>query len=169
MNNTVTLRVSGREWGGWTSVKISAGIERLARDFNVQITRQWPGETGSVPLQPRIKNGDAVEVLIGDDPVTEKPQDASEAISDDRGTNVADVHGFGDVGRAEIDDDCSRLRNRWYTQALITRGSRDLPGNEPRCQTEVDEARARDSRWLAHVRKLEVGDDFLGQRTWIQA
>ncbi|WP_373275981.1 phage baseplate assembly protein, partial [Serratia marcescens] len=31
MNNTVTLRVNGREWGGWTTVKIAAGIERLAR------------------------------------------------------------------------------------------------------------------------------------------
>ncbi|EFE98314.1 phage baseplate assembly protein [Serratia odorifera] len=67
MINTVTLRVNGREWGGWTSVKIAAGIERLARDFNVQITRMWPGESGSVPLAPRVKKGDAVEVLIGDD------------------------------------------------------------------------------------------------------
>ncbi|EPI8654309.1 phage baseplate assembly protein, partial [Yersinia enterocolitica] len=30
MNNDVTLRVNGREWVGWTSVSISAGIERLA-------------------------------------------------------------------------------------------------------------------------------------------
>ncbi|EQB6527024.1 phage baseplate assembly protein, partial [Yersinia enterocolitica] len=27
MNNDVTLRVNGREWAGWTSVSISAGIE----------------------------------------------------------------------------------------------------------------------------------------------
>lgn len=64
MNNTVFLRVNGREWGGWTSVRISAGIDRIARDFNVSITRQWPG---SVEGTPQIKNGDAVEVLIGDD------------------------------------------------------------------------------------------------------
>ncbi|HFG0523250.1 TPA: phage baseplate assembly protein, partial [Salmonella enterica] len=32
MNNTVFLRVNGREWGGWTSVRISAGIDRIARD-----------------------------------------------------------------------------------------------------------------------------------------
>ncbi|ECT5557749.1 baseplate protein, partial [Salmonella enterica subsp. enterica serovar Anatum] len=43
MNNTVFLRVNGRDWGGWTSVRISAGIDRIARDFNVSITRQWPG------------------------------------------------------------------------------------------------------------------------------
>ncbi|HHA1670052.1 TPA: phage baseplate assembly protein [Enterobacter roggenkampii] len=60
----VYLRVDGREWGGWTSVKISAGIDRLARDFNVSITREWPG---SHDRTPKIKHGDLVEVLIGDD------------------------------------------------------------------------------------------------------
>ena len=44
MNDNVTLRVNGREWNGWTSVRIGAGIERLARDFSVEITRQWPGD-----------------------------------------------------------------------------------------------------------------------------
>lgn len=67
MNDNVTLRVNGREWGGWTSVRIGAGIERLARDFSVEITRQWPGDDGTATLQPRIKNGSRVEVLIGDD------------------------------------------------------------------------------------------------------
>lgn len=63
MKNTVFLRVNGREWGGWTSSRISAGIDRVARDFNVSITRQWPGSDGV----PQIKNGDRVEVMIGDD------------------------------------------------------------------------------------------------------
>lgn len=67
MNDNVTLRVDGREWGGWTSVRIGAGIERLARDFNVEITRRWPGYGGGESLQPKIKNGARVEVLIGDD------------------------------------------------------------------------------------------------------
>lgn len=39
MNDDVTLRVNGREWG-WTSVRIGAGIERLARDYSVEITRE---------------------------------------------------------------------------------------------------------------------------------
>lgn len=64
MINTVFLRVNGREWGGWTSVRISAGIDRVARDFNVAISRKWPGATDSTPA---VKNGDKVEVLIGDD------------------------------------------------------------------------------------------------------
>lgn len=67
MNDNVTLRVNGREWNGWTSVRIGAGVERLARDFSVEITRQWPGDEGITTLQPRIKNGSKVEVLIGDE------------------------------------------------------------------------------------------------------
>ncbi len=27
MNDNVTLRVNGREWNGWTSVRIGAGID----------------------------------------------------------------------------------------------------------------------------------------------
>ncbi|EFB2330695.1 hypothetical protein V6G14_004285 [Escherichia coli] len=52
MNDNVTLRVNGREWNGWTSVRIGAGIERLARDFSVEITRQWPGDEGITTLHP---------------------------------------------------------------------------------------------------------------------
>ena len=62
MNDDVTLRVNGREWGGWTSVRIGAGIERLARDYSVEITREWPGGDGVASLQLRVKNGDRVEV-----------------------------------------------------------------------------------------------------------
>lgn len=64
MNDTVFLRVNGREWGGWTSLRISAGVDRVARDFNVTISRTWPGATEPTP---KIKNGDRVEVLMGDD------------------------------------------------------------------------------------------------------
>lgn len=46
---------------------IGAGIERLARDFSVELTRQWPGENGDGSLRPKVKNGDKVEVLIGSD------------------------------------------------------------------------------------------------------
>jgi len=69
MTDAVILRVNGRDWGGWTRVQISAGIERLARDFHVDITRQWPGESGSASLPPRLQKGDAVEVLVGEDKV----------------------------------------------------------------------------------------------------
>ncbi|MFP7605636.1 phage baseplate assembly protein [Serratia quinivorans] len=114
MNNTVTLRVSGREWGGWTTVKIAAGIERLARDFNVQITRQWPGESGSVPLAPRVKKGDAVEVLIGDDLVISGWVEATPVRYDARGIS------FGLTGRSKTADliDCTAAPTQFSGRTL---------------------------------------------------
>lgn len=88
LNDNVTLRVNGREWGGWTSIRIGSGIERLARDFSVEITRQWPGGDGVASLQPRVKNGDKVEVLIGDDLVVTGWVEATPVRYDSRSISV---------------------------------------------------------------------------------
>lgn len=62
--NNVTLSVGGHDYAGWKSVSIGAGLERQARDFNLGITWRWPG-SGEVPV--RIRQGEAVEVRIGQD------------------------------------------------------------------------------------------------------
>lgn len=62
--NTVTLGVGGHDYAGWKNVSISAGIERQARDFSLGITWQWPG-SGPVPI--RIRQGELVELRIGQD------------------------------------------------------------------------------------------------------
>lgn len=65
----VTLKINGRKWGGWTDQRIAAGIERVARDFDVVITRRWPGAPEISDMRLMIKKGDLVEVLIGNDHV----------------------------------------------------------------------------------------------------
>lgn len=71
MNDTVTLTVNDKIYGGWKSVRIEAGIERVARSFELSVTDRWPGSsTGSertVGQARRIKPGDLCEVKIGDD------------------------------------------------------------------------------------------------------
>ena len=62
--NDVTLSVGGHDYGGWKSVSIGAGLERQARDFSLGITWQWPGG-GPVPV--RIRQGERVELRIGED------------------------------------------------------------------------------------------------------
>lgn len=102
MSEKVFLRVNGREWGGWTSVRISAGIDRLARDFNVAITRRWPGShEDTLP----IKNGDKVEVLIGGDLVITGWVEALPLRYD------ANTKTMGIVGRSKTADliDCSAV------------------------------------------------------------
>ncbi|MBU9866821.1 phage baseplate assembly protein [Rahnella aceris] len=69
MNNDVILRVNGRKFAAWTRVSVSAGIDRLARSFNLEITRDWPDVTGTTMLRYPITAGDVIEILIGDDKV----------------------------------------------------------------------------------------------------
>lgn len=60
--DTVTLSAGGYDYAGWKSVRITPGLERQARDFELAITWSWPGN-GDVPV--RIRPGEAVEVRIG--------------------------------------------------------------------------------------------------------
>lgn len=61
--NAVTLTVNGMSYGGWKKVSISAGIERQARDFNLDVTWRWPDQGEEVP----VRQGDYCTVKIGDD------------------------------------------------------------------------------------------------------
>lgn len=64
----VTLVVNGKQYGGWKSIRIEAGIERQSRSFEVSVTDQWPAPgAGLSETARRIKPGDACEVKIGDD------------------------------------------------------------------------------------------------------
>ncbi|MGT6543864.1 phage baseplate assembly protein, partial [Escherichia coli] len=115
MNDNVTLRVNGREWNGWTSVRIGAGVERLARDFSVEITRQWPGDDGITTLQPRIKNGSKVEVLIGDELVITGWVEATPVRYDARSVST------GIAGRSLTADliDCAAEPTQFNGRSLV--------------------------------------------------
>ncbi|AOK40844.1 phage baseplate assembly protein [Burkholderia vietnamiensis] len=62
-NEIATLSVNGRNYGGWKSVSIGAGIERCSRDFNLSVTWKWPGQSTAIG----IHQGDRAEVRIGND------------------------------------------------------------------------------------------------------
>lgn len=62
-STAVTLTVDGLDYGGWTSVEISAGLERQARDFTIGITWRWPGQNEARP----IKQGARCQLRIGGD------------------------------------------------------------------------------------------------------
>ncbi|WP_263264037.1 phage baseplate assembly protein [Pseudomonas sp. RIT-PI-S] len=62
-STAVILTVDGLDYSGWTSVEISAGLERQARSFNIGITWKWPGQN---VLRP-VKQGARCEVRIGGD------------------------------------------------------------------------------------------------------
>jgi len=64
MNDLVTLTVNGLDYSGWKSVRIGAGLERIARSFELSVTDHWPGSADQVR---RIVPGDLCEVRIGND------------------------------------------------------------------------------------------------------
>ncbi|MFT4271276.1 MAG: baseplate protein [Pantoea sp.] len=115
MNTTVYLRVNGREWGGWTSVRIAAGIERIARDFNIQITRSWPGDDAQAARRSRIRKGDKVEVLIGDDLVITGWVEATPVRYDSQRIST------GIVGRSKTADlvDCSATPSQYSGRSIV--------------------------------------------------
>jgi prophage tail gpP-like protein len=63
MNDIVKLTVNGLDYSGWKSVRIEAGLERIARSFELSVTDRWPGSD----QVRRIVPGDLCEVRIGDD------------------------------------------------------------------------------------------------------
>ena len=65
MSDDLTMIANDREIGGWQSIRITRGIERMPSDFAVQMTERWPGEAqGYFDV---IQAGDAVAVKLGGD------------------------------------------------------------------------------------------------------
>lgn len=62
MSDQVTIEVNGKTFSGWTSAQIVSGIEQIASQFAVSVTRDYPGDGGV-----RIRPGDLVKVKIGND------------------------------------------------------------------------------------------------------
>lgn len=87
--NTVWLKVNGADYGGWKTVSITAGLDRQARDFDLEVTSRWPGK---VDVQRRIAPFDSCQVLIGSDLVLTGYVDAT-PISYDKGTLKVGVKG----------------------------------------------------------------------------
>lgn len=120
MNNNVRLLVAGKEFEGWKSVAIQAGIERQVRDFDLSITNAWPGNT---EIPRRIHPGDACELYIGDDKVLTGYVDATPVSYDATSVTV------GVRGRSKTADlvDCSAINEpgRW-SGAKVERVAADL-------------------------------------------
>lgn len=63
MSDRVEIRVGGKTYGGWKSVVIEIGMDQLARGFKLTVTDTFPGNTDF----HRLRNGDLVQLFIGDD------------------------------------------------------------------------------------------------------
>ena len=79
--DTMRLRVNAKEYGGWKEMRVNASIETISGDFDLGYFDSWDGQRAPWP----INDGDACEVLIGDDVVltgwVDESNDSLEATS----------------------------------------------------------------------------------------
>src|SRR4051812_44450714 len=61
----LTLIANTTRISGWTSVRVTRGIERLPSDFEISMTERYPGEIGAISVHP----GDQCTIQLGRDTV----------------------------------------------------------------------------------------------------
>lgn len=83
--NRVHLVVGGADYSGWKSVSITAGIDRLARDFTLSVTHRWPGSEE----MRRVAPGEGCKVFIGTDLVLTGFVDSTPILYDKEAVTVA--------------------------------------------------------------------------------
>ena len=65
MIDDLVMVCNSREIGGWQSIRVTRGIERVPSDFAVRMTESWPGQAqGYFDV---IQAGDPVQIKLGKD------------------------------------------------------------------------------------------------------
>ena len=108
------------------------------------------------------------QVVVGDNPVAQQTERAGQTIPQDGGADVADVHGFGHVGRAEIHHHGPRMRGGFAEKVFPARGTLKGLGQRGRFEAEVQETRAGDLHRGASIGDIQFGDHVRGQLARIQ-
>ena len=99
------------------------------------------------------------DVVLRDHLVSEGGEDTVEAVADDGGAQVPDVHLLGDVGRRVVDDDPLRMRGATQpVMRILEHGGGGL-GENVGANAEVDESRPGDLQRLTQIGDVEPGDD----------
>jgi hypothetical protein len=125
-------------------------------------------ENGLPPVENHAELGAPVpDVIVGDDLVPHKCGDACETVADDRAADVADVHRFGNVRRAEIDNNRLRIPDARDIEALVGADGVQFACQRVIADGEVQEARAVHADLLAQTGYVERCLDLLGQRARI--
>ncbi|MDR3513787.1 MAG: contractile injection system protein, VgrG/Pvc8 family [Caulobacteraceae bacterium] len=111
----LTLKVGGNSISGWSSVRVTCGIERCPNDFDIEMTDLYPGQATDVVVQP----GDKVQVLLGGDLVLDGYVDKVIPSYD------AEQHAIRLAGRGKCQDlvDCSA---EWPTGQISGTSALDI-------------------------------------------
>lgn len=98
MSDEITLTAGDVAISGWTSVRITRGIERCPSDFEIALTEHFPGTSQFI-----VKPGDACQVALGADTVI------TGYVDDHQASIAAENHELRISGRGKCQDlvDCA--------------------------------------------------------------
>jgi prophage tail gpP-like protein len=111
MPDDLTLTVGGQSISGWTSVRVTRGMERIPNDFDISMTERYPHVTDVT-----VSEGDPCTVTIGGDTVITGFVDrVSEQVD-------AHNHVLSIAGRGKCEDivDCAAQFDSFQFQDVMT-------------------------------------------------
>jgi prophage tail gpP-like protein len=106
----IGLRVGGREYGGWQSVRVANGIESIAGSFDLSVSDRWNGQTDPWP----INEEDECSIVIGNTVILTGHVDRR-SVSYGSGEHTLSVSGR-DLAGALVD--CSAVLKSWEFKNL---------------------------------------------------
>ncbi len=111
-DDTLILNVDGKLWSGWTSFRVTRGVERVPSDFVVSGTERFPGQPDKTDIEP----GQPVKLMIGSDLTLTGYVDAYGA-----SLSPSD-HSVSITGRGKCQDlvDCSAVFNGMQVSSQTT-------------------------------------------------
>lgn len=111
MADDVTLTVGGQSIAGWTTIRVTRGMERIPADFDIGLTERYPGATDVI-----VTEGDPCTLAIGGDTVITGYVD--------RVIEQADAHNhlLTIAGRGKCEDlvDCAAQFDSFQFQDVLT-------------------------------------------------
>lgn len=111
----VQLKVGGREYGGWKSVRVSRSIEQIAGTFEVGVSKIWPGRDPERDIV-KIKMGDACSLEMDGETVI------TGFVDDVRIKHTSKTHDVTVAGRDATGDlvDCSAIHKsgQWSNETM---------------------------------------------------
>lgn len=134
----IRIEVNGRIFQGWKSAQVVSGLDQIATQFALAVTREYPGGDSV-----RVRPGDLVRVLIGDDLVATGYADKC-PISYDGSRITVSVSGRSRAG--DIVDSCITTEIK-AGKTTTTAGGGGWPGIKYRADGSAVPAARVSSQW----------------------
>ena len=108
------------------------------------------------------------DVVVGRDIMPKKSCDSCEAVAENRAPDMTDMHGLGDIRRAEIEKDFFWTRRWTHSKAGIHGQTREGFGEKGILKADIDKTCAGNFRSGCQSAKVELCQNLAGELAWIR-